>query len=153
MTAYWVRAVPAARTDAAAIGNWYRTQADDEVALGFAAEIRAAQVRLKSFPAMFRIVDAIGFRRIHLDHYPYVQWYWINEVEHLVLVLAITHNRQSDRTVREAVDRDNRYSAVPPPSVMPRLTTEQTEALLKERLAEARDNSQAGLSDQSEAAR
>jgi plasmid stabilization system protein ParE len=112
--------------------DWYESNADRETALAFAHEFTAAQVRLKSFPGMFRLDDAIGFRRVHLDHFPYVEWYWTDEDSHRVLVLALTHNRRSDEAISDSVSRS--AAAVPTPPRLPRLTTQQTAEMLSSRL-------------------
>jgi plasmid stabilization system protein ParE len=134
---YWVRVLTAANDDAIEIAAWYTQQAGPDVAQGFAHEFAAAQNTLNPFPAMFVHDDVIGYRRIHLNHYPIVLWYQIEEESRQVLILAATHNQMSDERVRDAVRREQQGSASLPGGVS-RLTTEELSELLRQRLEEAR---------------
>jgi hypothetical protein len=133
--------------EAVLVAQWYADHVDSETAKGFTFAYAAAQTALKTFPGMFVKDSAIGFRRVHTNQFPYVEWYWVDDESHQVFVLALTHNRQSDHAIRESIEAGRAQSGVPGQGHLPRLTTQQTAELLRQRLAQATDHPESAFDE------
>jgi plasmid stabilization system protein ParE len=68
----------------------------------FLAQVEDAILGLSSMPARYRVVEEVGYHRVHLRNYPYVLWFHIDGK--YVKVAAFTHERMDTSTIVRLIE-------------------------------------------------
>jgi len=95
---YWLLVTPIAQRHIRDIAAWYYTKVSDDVAADFLTAFQSTTALLRSMPFAHSVHPRFTTRHTHLHRFPYTVWYDI--VERTILILALTHDRMSDETVK-----------------------------------------------------